>query len=250
VASKASQSERGLADMGRLLKESITHTETPEEAPRKDPATEAPPDIAPSTRLRERKKVVRRAKPKVTRDPQIAGDPYITGKEQYRIDVQQLMRLKIEYDVEKEHTESERATDYLLYDNYFDKALVTGTPGVNEENLLTGEEQAMYYWFYRKSYGFGYCCCPMGLTELEEKLKWSRSTVMKYLDSLVAKGVVTPLDEFKPYKNRRPQVYRVIFPRERLREDTNQHKVDMRRQYAQEALRGMRLNLGYSSEQS
>ena len=68
--------------------------------------------------------------------------------------------------------------------------------------------------------------------------------------SIVAKGVVTPLDEFKPYKNRRPQVYRVIFPRERLREDTNQHKVDMRRQYAQEALRGMRLNLGYSSEQS
>jgi len=117
------------------------------------------------------------------------------------------MRLKIEYAVEKEHTESERATDYLRYDNYFDKALVTGTPGVNEENLLTGEEQAMYYWFYRKSYGFGYSCCPMGLTELEEKLKWSRSTVMKYLDSLVAKGVVTPLDEFQPYKNRRPQVW-------------------------------------------
>jgi hypothetical protein len=250
VASKANQSERGLADMGRLLKESMTQTETPEEAPRTEPATEAPPEIAPNTRLRERKKVVRKSKPKVTRDPQIAGDPYITGKEKYRVDVQQLMRLKIEYDVEKEHTESERATDYLLYDNYFDKALVTGTPGVSEENLLAGEEQAMFFWFYRKSYGFGYSCCPMGLTELEEKLKWSRSTVIKYLDSLVAKGVVTPLHEFKPYKNRRPQVYAVIFPRERLRDDINQHKVDTRRQYAQEAMRSMRLNLGYTSEQS
>jgi hypothetical protein len=250
MASKASQSERSLENMGRLLKETITHTEHPEEVPRKDPATEAPPEIEPNTRLRERKKVVHKSKPKVTRDPQIAGDPYIVGKEKYRVDVQQLMRLKIEYDVEKEHTESERATDYLLYDNYFDKALVTGSPGVSEENLLAGEEQAMYFWFYRKSYGFGYSCCPMGITELQEKLKWSRSTVMKYLDSLVAKGVLTPLNEFKPYKNRRPQVYAVIFPRERLRIDTDQYKTDTRRQYAQEAIRGMRLNLGYMSEQS
>jgi hypothetical protein len=248
VASKASQSERGLENMGRLLKESITHTESAEEAPRKEPPTEAPPEIAPSTRLRERKKVVKKSKPKVTRDPQIAGDPYITGKEKYRVDLQQLLRLKIEYDVDKEHTESDRATDFLLYDNYFDKALVTGTPGVSEENLLNGEEQAMFYWFYRKSYGFGYSCCPMGLTELQEKLKWSKTTVMKYLDSLIAKGVIIPLDEFKPYKNRRPQAYRVILPRERLRDDTNQYKIDTRRQYAQEALRGMRLNLGYSSE--
>jgi hypothetical protein len=114
VASKASQSERGLENMGRMLKESITHTQSPEEAPRKEPATEAPPEIPPSTRLRERKKVVRKSKPKITRDPQIASDPYITGKEKYRVDVQQLMRLKIEYDVEKEHTESERATDFLV----------------------------------------------------------------------------------------------------------------------------------------
>jgi hypothetical protein len=250
VASKASQSERGLENMGRILKESITHTESPEEAPRKEPPTEAPPEIAPSTRLRERKKVVKKSKPKVTRDPQIAGDPYSTGKEKYRVDLQQLLRLKIEYDVDKEHTESDRATDFLLYDNYFDKALVTGTPGVSEENLLNGEEQAMFYWFYRKSYGFGYSCCPMGLTELQEKLKWSKTTVMKYLDSLIAKGVIIPLDEFKPYKNRRPQAYRVILPRERLRDDTNQYKIDTRRQYAQEALREMRLNLGHTPEQA
>jgi hypothetical protein len=250
VASKASQSERGLENMGRLLKESLTRTEPPEEAPRKEPPTEAPPEIAPSVRTRERKKVVRKNKPKLTRDPQIAGDPYITGKEKYRVDVQQLMRLKIEYDVDKEHTEGERATDYLLFDNYFDKALVTGTPGVGEENLLIGEEQIMYFWFYRKSYGFGYSCCPMGLKELQEKLKWSKTTVMKYLDSLIAKGIVTPIEEFKVYRNKRPQVYHVVFPRQRLRDDINQHKIDTRRQYAQEALRGMRMNLGHTSEQS
>jgi hypothetical protein len=84
---------------------------------------------------------VKKSKPRVTRDPQIAGDPYISGKEKYRVDLQQLLRLKIKYDVDKEHAESDRATDFLLYDNYFDKAFVTGTPGVNEENLLNGEEQ-------------------------------------------------------------------------------------------------------------
>jgi hypothetical protein len=250
VASKANQSERGLNEMGNLLKKSITQAESPEEAPRTEPATEAPPEIASSTRLRERKKVVRKSKPKLTRDPQITGDPYILGKEKYKVDIQKLFRLKIEYDVDKEHTESDRPTDYLMFDNYFDKALVTGVPGVSEENLLTGEEQAMFFWFYRKSYGFGYSCCAMGLTELAEKLKWARSTVMKYVDSLVAKGVIIPLEEFKPYRNKRAQVYYVTFPRERLRLDTDQHKLDTRRQYAQEALRGMRLNLGHTSKQS
>lgn len=250
MASKSSQSERGLNEMGNLLRKSITQTGTPEEAPRTEPATEAPPEIAPTYRLRPRKKVVRKSKPKLTRDPQIAGDPYTLGKEKYKVDLQKLFRLKIEYDADKEHTESDRPTDFLMFDNYFDKALVTGTPGANEENLLSGEEQIVYFWFYRKSYGFGYSCCAMGITELQEKLKWSRSTVMKYVDSLVAKGVVTPLEEFKPYKNRRAQAYYVTLPRERLRLDTDQHKFDTRRQYMQEALRGIRLNLGHTSEQS
>lgn len=75
MASKASQSERGLNEMGNLLKKSIMQAESPNEAPRWEPATEAPPEVAPSTRLRERKKVVRKSKPKLTRDPQITGDP-------------------------------------------------------------------------------------------------------------------------------------------------------------------------------
>ena len=52
------------------------------------------------------------------------------------------------------------------------------------------------------------------------------------------------------YKNRRTQAYYVTFPRERLRLDTDQHKFDTRRQYMQDALRDIRLNLGHTSEQS
>jgi hypothetical protein len=45
-----------------------------------------------------------------------------------------------------------------------DKLQLLGLP------QLDGQEQAMYYWFYRLSYGYGYSACAMADATLMKKL--------------------------------------------------------------------------------
>src|SRR6266571_5214537 len=127
-------------------------------------------------------------------------DPWERGKEAYKVDVLELLKWTIARDTEHEHTKGERAVTYLMLDNYYEKVMVTGIPGLNLE-LQTGEEQAMYFWFYRKSYGYGYSACPMGQLELAHKLKWSRDRVKRHLTTLIKKGHITPLDRYKMFNN-------------------------------------------------
>ena len=85
--------------------------------------------------------------------------PVGKGKTAYKVDVLELLKWTIASDLEHEHVKGERAITYLMLDNYYEKVMVTGIPGLNLE-LQNGEEQAIYYWFYRKSYGYGYSACP------------------------------------------------------------------------------------------
>ena len=150
-------------------------------------------------------------------------DPWEKGKSEYKVDVLELLKWTIASDIEHEHSKGERAITYLMLDNYYEKVMVTGIPGVHLE-LQTGEEQAMYYWFYRKSYGYGYAACPMGQLELAHKLKWSRDRVKRHLASLIKKGHITPLEKYKMFQNYRPQVFEVAFPRILLQRKIDQIK--------------------------
>jgi len=140
------------------------------------------------------------------------------------------MKWTIASNVEHEHSKGERATTYLMLDNYYEKVMVTGIPGLQLE-LQTGEEQAMYYWFYRKSSGYGYSACPMGQLELAHKLKWSRERVKRQLASLIKKGHITPLERYKMFQNYRPQVFEVAFPRILLQRKIDQIKDEANREY-------------------
>lgn len=111
-------------------------------------------DTWESTRLEPISSATASASPRVghsTRENDAAlADPWETGKEAYKVDVLELLKWTIASDTEHEHTKGERAVTYLMLDNYYEKVMVTGIPGLQLE-LQTGEEQAMYFWFYRKS---------------------------------------------------------------------------------------------------
>lgn len=170
-------------------------------------------------------------------------DPFELAKEKYRVDLVEVFKWKITSDSAKEHVKELRPTAYLIFDNYYEKVMVTGIPGLNLP-LQTGEEQVMYFWFYKKSYGFGYSACPMGQLELAHKLQWSRDRVKRHLAGLVEKGHVKPLEEFPPFRNHRPQVYRVMLPREILREKINEIKEQDAREGMLKAMAELRKTFG------
>jgi hypothetical protein len=151
----------------------------------------------------------------IDRQPKI--DPWEQVKDKrYKIDLSQLLQLDVPIDPQQVTTQTHHAIKYLLFDNYFDylcsdKLVPLGLP------QLDGQEQAMYYWFYRFSYGFGYSACAMADATLMKKLGWVRKHVKRVLQSLLEKEVIQALPEFPMFQKRRPQVYRVFLPREILK---------------------------------
>lgn len=163
-----------------------------------EPATDRPPE-PPAREVREQEE------PKEI-------DPFELVKEQYRVNVMDMLKWSIASDLEHENVKNDHAGAYLLFDNYYERVMVTGIKKLDLQ-LQNGDEQALFFWFYRKSYGFGYSVCPMGQRELMKKLKWSKERVKNHLDSLIEKGHITPLKEFPPFRNYRAQIYHVVFPR-------------------------------------
>jgi hypothetical protein len=153
-------------------------------------------------------------------------DPWELVKDKrYRVNLSKLLQSDVPTDPDQETTQSRFATKYLLFDNYFDylcsdKLKPLGLP------QLDGEEQAMYFVFYRFSYGYGYSACPMADATLIKRLDWGREHVKYVRDRLIKKGVIRREPEFPLFGGRRPQVYRVFLPREILQSaiDAIQHE--------------------------
>jgi hypothetical protein len=193
------------------------------------------PDISPPPEPPARSKLPKQEEPEV--------DPFDIAREKYRVDLVEVFKWNITSDAEKDHVKEAKPTSYLLFDNYYDRVMVTGIPGFDLA-LQTGEEQVIYFWFYKKSYGFGYSVCPMGQLELAHKLQWSRDRVKRHLATLVEKGHIKPLEEFPPFRNHRPQVYRVMLPREILREKIDGIKEQERREAMLQAMVELRKRFG------
>lgn len=173
-------------------------------------------------------------------------DPWITQKERYKVNLAELLKVNVPELIEGNSEKNATATKYLLFDNYFEKVMVEGIEALEEEGVdlpqLAGEEQILYFWFYRKSYGFGYRACPMSHNELRKKLGWSRNTIKKHLKSLQEKGIIKPI--LSPFKTERPTVYEVVFPRRLLEERLNQIREDRRDKAALKAMEEIRKKLG------
>jgi hypothetical protein len=182
-----------------------------------------------------------RTKPPKEEEPEV--DPFEVSKEKYRVDLVEVFKWNIANDAEKEHVREAKPTSYLIFDNYYDRVMVTGIPGLDLP-LQTGEEQVLYFWFYKKSYGFSYSVCPMGQLELAHKLQWSRDRVKRHLATLIEKGHIKPLEEFPPFRNHRPQVYRVMLPREILRQKIDEIKEQDRREAMLQAMVEFRKKFG------
>jgi hypothetical protein len=183
------------------------------------------------------------ARPKPPQEEAPEPDPFDLAKEKYRVDLVEVFKWNITSDTERDHVKEARPTSYLIFDNYYDRVMVTGVPGLDLP-LQTGEEQVIYFWFYKKSYGFGYSVCPMGQLELAHKLQWSRDRVKRHLASLIDKGHIKPLEEFPPFRNHRPQVYRVMLPREILRQTIDGIKEQDRREAMVQAMAEFRKRFG------
>jgi hypothetical protein len=224
----AKQEESPVRD--RLWKQDeIDITSTQALTPPKLPVLEETPD--PEIELKESLVKVPSERTKET----LLEDPWEKDKAEYKVDVLELLKWNIASDIEHEHSKGKRAITYLMLDNYYERVMVIGIPGLNLE-LQTGEEQAVYYWFYRKSYGYGYTACPMGQLELAHKLKWSRDRVKRHLASLVKKGHITPLEKYKMFQNYRPQVFEVAFPRLLLQGKIDQIKDEANRAYIRQQI--------------
>lgn len=162
-------------------------------------------------------------------------DPWEMERENYKVNISQL--LKIDPSVFDKRQNS-TATKFLLWDNYFEAALVDGLTVLEEEGikqeLLNGQHQILYFWLYRHSYGYGYRACAMGQKQLAKKLHWSINKVKRYLRELEQKEIIKPI--FAPFNNRRPTVYEVMFPRQILEGKLALIKEERRDEAAQKAL--------------
>jgi hypothetical protein len=221
-----SKAEKSWAVLQQLDVSQPTRTRV---SPLDEPEISPPP--APPTR------------PKPLEEETPEADPFDLAKEKYRVDLVEVFKWKITSDAEKDHVKEAKPTSYLIFDNYYDRVMVAGVPGLDLP-LQTGEEQVIYFWFYKKSYGFGYSVCPMGQLELAHKLQWSRDRVKRHLASLIEKGHIKPLEEFPPFRNHRPQVYRVMLPREILRQTIDGIKEQERREAMMQAMAEFRKKFG------
>lgn len=190
--------------------------------------------VSPSKEVLEPESSSLSAPPPSQQSPPLE-DPWEKGRAEYKVNVLELLQWTIASDLEHEHTKGDRATMFLMLDNYYEKVMVSGIPGLTLP-LQTGEEQAMYFWFYRKSYGYGYSACPMGQLELANKLQWSRDRVKRHMATLIKKGHITPLDRYKMFQNYRPQVFEVAFPRTFLQRTIDQIKDEADRAFIRQEI--------------
>lgn len=141
-------------------------------------------------------------------------DPFEREKDKrFKVNLLERLKIKTAVDPEEVSTVSEHAINYLIFDNYFDylcsdRLKHYGVP------QFDGQEQAMYFCFYRFSYGYGYSACPMSEATLMQRLDWVRKHVKRVLNSLLEKGGIAKELEFPMFRHRRPQVFRVFLPRE------------------------------------
>jgi hypothetical protein len=71
-----------------------------------------------------------------------------------------------------------------------------------------------------------------------------RDRVKRHLATLIEKGHIKPLEEFPPFRNHRPQVYRVMLPREILRQKIDEIKEQDRREAMLQAMVEFRKKFG------
>jgi hypothetical protein len=148
----------------------------------------------------------------IARQPKI--DPFELAKDKrYKVDLSELLKIDIPLDPNKDVIQHRHPTKYLLFDNFFDH-LCTGDLAEIGLPHLDGQEQAMYFVFYRFSYGYGYSACAMSDATLMKRLGWVRKHVKRVLKSLLDKKAIREEPEFPMFQHRRPQVYRVFLPRE------------------------------------
>ena len=123
-------------------------------------------------------------------------DPWDLVKDKrFRVDLSKLLRDEVSTDPEQETVQNRHAVRYLLFDNYFDY-LCTGELESIGVPRLDGQEQAMYFLFYRFSYGYGYSACPMSEATLMGRLDWVRKHVKRVRQRLLDKKVIEELKEF------------------------------------------------------
>jgi hypothetical protein len=166
-------------------------------------------------------------------------DPFDAAKERFRVNLFELLHWQVPTDLAGETTRSERASRYLVFDKYF-SLVMTGELESLGLPRLDGEAQAMYLWFYWKSFGYGYQVCAMGHAELIARLNWARNRVRKVLKQLLESTIVEALPEFPPFRNHRPQVYRVYLPRELLAQRLKALRHEQRRESAREGIAKLR----------
>jgi hypothetical protein len=146
--------------------------------------------------------------------PSRQQDPWELEKDKrYRVDLSALLKIHIPTAPGQEPTQSQRAVNYLMFDNAFDYLCSDRYEGYGVPRL-DGQEQAMYYWFYRFSYGFGYSACAMSDATLMQRLGWVRKHVKSVLMRLLQKRIIRIEAEFPMFLHRRPQVYFVYLPRQ------------------------------------
>ena len=141
-------------------------------------------------------------------------DPFEREKDKrYKVDLFEKLKVKTAVNPDETSTVSAHAINYLIFDNYFDYLCSDRLQGYGVPHL-DGQEQAMYFCFYRFSYGYGYSACPMSEATLMQRLDWVRKHVKRVLASLLEKKVIAKELEFPMFRHRRPQVFRVYLPRE------------------------------------
>jgi hypothetical protein len=146
-------------------------------------------------------------------------DPYEAAKEQFKINLFELLHWQVPMQGEGEIRRGDHASYYLVLDKCFE-ALFTGRLAALGFEPLDGKTQMLYMWFYWESYGKGYETCPLGNAELQKRLGWSRNTVRDeikilkdYGKALLGYGIIEALSQFPPFEFQRPQVYKVHLPR-------------------------------------
>jgi hypothetical protein len=173
--------------------------------------------------------------PRSQPNPPPEHDPFDAAKERFRVNLFELLHWQVPTDLASETTRGERASRYLVFDKYF-SLVMTGELESLGLPRLDGEAQAMYLWFYWKSFGYGYQVCAMGHAELIARLNWARNRVRKVLKQLLESNIIEALPEFPPFRNHRPQVYRVYLPRELLAQRLKALRHEQRQESAREGI--------------
>jgi hypothetical protein len=195
------------------------------ELPDQPHRAEAPPR-APQPRREEKRK---------------PSDAFELIKPRFKVNVFDLLKSKIPSDLDGQIVTQEQSGRYLVVDKYFHDIIMGKFRSIGIEPL-DGKLQALYQWFYFRSYGEGYSVCAVGHTELMTCLGWTRNTIRDLLKELEEYGLIEALQgpEFRPFDNKRPQVYKVAFPRQFVEDRWKAAKEEADRKAGEEGLAQLR----------